>query len=188
MKLDWNINEDHRATFTYSHGSSNSAGNQGSGNSDDLYLSSHWYNRSNEFDTYVAQLFSYWTEDFSTEIKVSKKESVNGQVSLGGYEFGEVKIDTVNGGEIMLGSDDSRHANELTNETFQFRASGEYLYEDHAISFGWEYEEVEVYNIFMQHYLGSWYFDSIDDFEAGQADWFEYQRSEEHTSELQSLE
>lgn len=177
LKLDWNINDDHRAAFTYSHGFSNSAGNQGGGRSDDLYLSSHWYNRSNEFDTYVGQLFSYWTEDFSTEVKVSLKESVNGQVSLGGYEFGEVKIDTVNGGEIMLGADDSRHANQLTNETLQIRASGEYLHEDHAISFGWEYEEVDVYNIFMQHYLGSWYFDSIDDFEAGQADWFEYQNN-----------
>ena len=177
LKLDWNINDDHRASFTYSHAFSNSAGNQGGGRSDDLYLSSHWYNRSNEFDTYVAQLFSYWTEDFSTEVKVSYKDSVNGQVPLGGLNFGEVKIDTVNGGEIMLGADDSRHANELTNETLQVRVSGEYLYEEHAISFGWEYEDVEVLNIFMQHYLGSWYFDSIDDFEAGQADWFEYQNN-----------
>lgn len=177
LKIDWNINDDHRAAFTYSHGSSNSAGNQGSGSSDDLYLSSHWYNRSNEFDTYVAQLFSYWSDDFSTEVKVSKKESVNGQVPLGGLEFGEVKIETANGGEIMLGADDSRHANELTNETLQVRVSGEYLYEEHAISFGWEYEKVDVYNIFMQHYLGSWYFDSIDDFAAGKADWFEYQNN-----------
>ncbi len=177
LKLDWNINDDHRASFTYSHGSSNSAGNQGGGRSDDLYLSSHWYNRSNEFDTYVGQLFSYWNEDFSTEVKVSKKESVNGQVSLGGLEFGEVKIDTVGGGEIMLGADDSRHANQLTNETLQVRVSGEYLYEEHAISFGWEYEKVDVYNIFMQHYLGSWYFESIDDYEAGIADWFEYQNN-----------
>lgn len=177
LKLDWNINDDHRASFTYSHGFSNSAGNQGGGRSDDLYLSSHWYNRSNEFDTYVGQLFSNWNENFSTEVKVSHKESVNGQVPLGGLAFGEAKIDTVNGGQIMIGPDDSRHANELTNETFQFRVSGEYLHEDHAISFGWEYEKVDVYNIFMQHYLGSWYFDSIDDFENGVADWFEYQNN-----------
>ncbi|MDO6446812.1 TonB-dependent receptor [Colwellia sp. 1_MG-2023] len=177
LKLDWNINDDHRASFTYSHGYSNSAGNQGAGNSDDLYLSSHWYNRSNEFDTYVGQLFSIWNENFSTEVKISQKESINGQIPLGGLSFGEAKIDTVNGGQIMIGPDDSRHANELTNETFQFRVSGEYLYEDHAISFGWEYEKVDVYNIFMQHYLGSWYFDSIDDFENGKANWFEYQNN-----------
>ena len=177
LKLDWNINEDHRASFAYSHAFSNSAGNVGSGRSNELYLSSHWYNRSNEYDTYVAQLFSYWSDEFSTEMKVSYKDSVNGQVSLGGLDFGEVKIDTADGGKIMLGSDDSRHANELTNQTLQIRLSGEYLYEDHAISFGWEYEEVEAYNIFMQHYLGSWYFDSIDDFEAGKADWFEYQNN-----------
>jgi outer membrane receptor for ferrienterochelin and colicin len=177
LKLDWNINDDHRASFAYSHAFSNSAGNVGSGRSNELYLSSHWYNRSNEYDTYVAQLFSYWTEDFSTEMKVSYKDSVNGQVSLGGNEFGEIKIDTVNGGKIMLGSDDSRHANQLSNETLQIRLSGEYLYENHAISFGWEYEKVDAYNIFMQHYLGSWYFDSIDDFEAGKADWFEYQNN-----------
>lgn len=176
LKLDWNINEDHRASFTYGHGFSNSAGNAGSGRSNELYLSSHWYNRSNEYDTYVGQLFSYWTEDFSTEFKASYKESVNGQVPVAGFGFGEVKIDH-NGGRINIGPDDSRHANNLTNETLQLRFSGEYLHNDHAISFGWEYEQVDVYNIFMQHYLGSWYFDSIDDFEAGNADWFEYQNN-----------
>jgi outer membrane receptor for ferrienterochelin and colicin len=176
LKLDWNINDDHRASFTYGHGFSNSAGNAGSGRSNELYLSSHWYNRSNEYDTYVGQLFSYWNENFSTEMKLSYKESVNGQVPVAGYSFGEVKIDH-NGGSINLGPDDSRHANRLTNETLQFRLSAEYLTGDHAISFGWEYEQVDVFNIFMQHYLGSWYFDSIDDFEAGTADWFEYQNN-----------
>lgn len=176
LKLDWNITEDHRASFTYGHGFSNSAGNAGSGRSNELYLSSHWYNRSNEYDTYVGQLFSYWTDDFSTEMKVSYKESVNGQVPVAGYGFGEVKIDH-NGGLINIGPDDSRHANQLTNETLQIRLSGEYLLNDHALSFGWEFEQVDVYNIFMQHYLGSWYFDSIDDFEAGNADWFEYQNN-----------
>ncbi len=176
LKLDWNITDEHRASFTYGHGFSNSAGNAGSGRSNELYLSSHWYNRSNEYDTYVAQLFSDWTADFSTEAKVSYKESVNGQVPVAGYGFGEVKIDH-NGGSINLGPDDSRHANRLTNETLQVRLSAEYLTGDHAISFGWEYEQVDVFNIFMQHALGSWYFDSIDDFEAGVADWFEYQNN-----------
>lgn len=180
LKLDWNINDDHRASFAYSHGFSNSAGNMGSGYGNELYLSSHWYNRSNEYDTYVGQVYSYWSDDFSTEAKISYKESVNGQVSLGGYDFGEVKIsltDEKYPAKVMLGSDDSRHANELTNETLQMRLSGEYLMEEHAISFGWEYEKVDVFNIFMQHYLGSWYFDSIDDFEAGIAGGFEYQNN-----------
>ena len=183
LKLDWNITDDQRASFAYSHGFSNSAGNN-FGGTRRLYLSSHWYNRSNEFDTYVGQLFSNWNENFSTEIKVSYKESQNGQISLGGNGFGEVWIDNVDGdgdgsgrGEIRLGSDDSRHANELSNETLQVNLSGEYLYEDHAISFGWEYEKVDVVNLFMQHNLGSWYFNSIDDFEARIADRFEYQNN-----------
>lgn len=181
LKLDWNINDDHRASFAYNHASSNSAGNT-TGRSGELYLSSHWYNRANEYDTYVAQLFSYWNDDFSTEAKISYKESVNGQVSLGGYDFGEVKItvpatDSKGKGLINLGSDDSRHANQLSNETLQMRLSGEYLHEDHAISFGWEYEKVDVFNVFMQHYLGSWYFNSIEDFENGVAGSFEYQNN-----------
>jgi len=173
LKLDWNINEDHRASFTYGHGFSNSAGNT-TGRSREIHLSSHWYNRTNEYDTYVGQLFSYWNENFSTEMKASYKESANSQVSVGGLGFGEVKIDH-NGGRINLGSDDSRHANSLKNETLQLRFSGEYLLDDHVLSFGWEYEKVDVFNLFMQHFLGSWYFDSIDDFEAGNTKSFEYQ-------------
>ena len=176
IKLDYNINDDHRASFAYSHAASNSAGNTAGGFSR-LYLSSHWYNRSNEFDSYSAQLYSHWSDSFSTEIKVALKESVNGQVPLAGLTFGEVFIDTAGGGQIRLGPDDSRHANNLTNDTTQFRFAGEYLMGDHAISFGYERDVIDVFNIFVQHNLGSWAFDSIADYENQISDFFEYQNN-----------
>ncbi len=176
LKFDYNINDDHRASFAYSRAASNSAGNT-AGGFNRLYLSSHWYNRSNEFDSYSAQLYSRWTDSFSTEIKVALKESVNGQVPLAGKNFGEVFIDTAGGGQIRLGPDDSRHANNLTNDTTTFRFAGEYLMGDHAISFGYEREEIDVFNLFVQHNLGSWAFDSLADYENQIADFFEYQNN-----------
>ena len=39
-----------------------------------IALDSYAYQRDYEFDTYTAQLFSDWTENFSTEAKVSYRE------------------------------------------------------------------------------------------------------------------
>ncbi len=176
IKLDWNVNDDHRAAFSYSHANSNSAANDQFRRSQ-LYLSSQWYNRSNKYDDYVLNLYSNWTDAFSSEIKVAYKDSTNGQVSLGGSDFGDVRVRTPGGGEIRLGPDQFRHANKLNNQTFQLRLAGEYLYNDHAISFGWEHDSVKVFNLFVFANLGVWRFDSIDDFRNGQASSFFYQNN-----------
>ncbi len=175
VKLDWNINEDHRAAFSYSHASSNSAGNT-RGGSTRLYLSSYWYNRANKFDSYALNVYSNWTDAFSTEVKVAYKDSTNGQNSLGGKSFGDVRVDT-GVGEIRLGSDQFRHANSLNNQTLQLRFAGEYLYKEHALSFGWEHETVDVFNLFVPGNLGVWNFASIADFQNRQATFFSYQNN-----------
>jgi len=164
IKLDWNINENHRASVSFSHADSNSAGNN-SGGSTRLNLSSDWYNRSNDFDAYALNVYSNWTDAFSTEIKFSYKDSTNGQVPMGQTNLGELRVSTAGGGEIRLGPDQYRHANNLNNQTSQFRFAGEYLYQEHAISFGWEHDSIDVFNLFVPANLGVWRYDSIADFQ-----------------------
>ena len=84
------------------------------------------------------------------------------QITVGPKEFGDHQISDVDRNTIYLGADDSRQANDLNYEATYLRLNGEYLFRDHAISFGYHREELEVFNLFVQHSNGGEY-DYFDD-------------------------
>ncbi|MDT0872087.1 hypothetical protein RNT82_12595, partial [Staphylococcus pseudintermedius] len=73
LKIDWNISDKHRANFRYAQSKQSTAFLQGFG-SNSLALSTYHYVQDFEFKTYTAQLFSDWTDNFSTEAKVSYRD------------------------------------------------------------------------------------------------------------------
>jgi hypothetical protein len=60
---------------------------------------------------------------------------------------------------VYLGGDDSRQANVLNYETFNLKLEGAWTLGDHTISAGYELEEYEIYNLFIQHNIGEYRFD-----------------------------
>ena len=80
-----------------------------------------------------------------------------------------MQIDAAGGGTIYIGPDDSRQSNDLDYETTTVKVAGTYYLDQHTITGGYEYEKLEVFNQFVQQTQGEWRFDSVDDFEAGQA-------------------
>lgn len=173
VKLDWNVNEDHRASYIYTFNDGFNIA-QSDGDSDEFEFSNHYYERGAELNSHVAQLFSNWTQDFSTEVRVSYTELDNRQLSLGGTDFGEVQIRTFNDPDgagpispqratVYLGSDDSRHANELFYDDTAFKVAGTYTNGDHVITAGWEREEFDIFNMFIQEAEGEYRFDSLCD-------------------------
>ncbi len=164
-KLDWYINDQHRAAFTYNYNDGYSIA-ESDGDDNELEFSNHFYERGSKFTSYVAQLYSDWTYNFSTEIRAGYSELDARVNPLGGTEVGEVQI-SHNGNTIYLGADDSRHANKLYYDTTFFKVAGTYLYEDHTFTFGYERETYDVYNLFIQEAQGEFRFASIDAFEAG---------------------
>ncbi|MEL6754095.1 MAG: TonB-dependent receptor, partial [Pseudomonadota bacterium] len=62
--IDWDINPDHRAKFTFIQNEGNEI--QPRNNGADLGSPSTWYDRSEETNAYAVQLFSDWTDRFST--------------------------------------------------------------------------------------------------------------------------
>jgi hypothetical protein len=166
IKLDWNINEDHRASLIYNY-------NDGFklSQSDDwaLTLDSHFYESGAEMSSFSGALNSDWADNFSTELRIGHTTLDNRQKSLdAASSFGEVQINH-NGTTIFLGPDDSRQSNEMNWENTTFKLSGSYYLDDHTITGGYEYETLTAYNLFMQHTQGEFRFDSIDDYEAGLA-------------------
>ena len=158
IKFDWEINDSHRAALTYNY---NDGFNLASSDSSttQLEFSNHRYERGAELKATALQLFSNWNDNFSTEVRVSKGELDNRQIPRGGVDFGEVQITTFNDDNndgvfsqstVYLGADDSRHANKLTYDATNYKIAGSYSLEDHVITGGWERDEFNVFNMFIQ--------------------------------------
>ncbi|HUD95945.1 MAG TPA: TonB-dependent receptor, partial [Woeseiaceae bacterium] len=196
IKLDWNINDDHRAAYTYTWNDGFNI-NESDDGDNEFEFSNHYYERGAELTSHVGQLFSSWGENFTTELRVSYGELDNRQISRGEPGFGEVQIRTFNDPDgagpispqlatVYIGGDDSRQSNKLYYENSAFKLAGTYSMGDHVITGGWEREEFDVFNLFIQHTQGEFEFESgawcsattpdgcIDQFEAGKPDDINY--------------
>ena len=162
LKLDLNINDDHRAVATYQ-----------SADGDVLFddfpevavLQSNRYNINEKLTAFSAHLFSYWTDNFSTELKIGFKNVENRQISVD-TTTPDFTISTLAGGTIAAGGDRFRHANELDNDSQQIRLKADWQLGDHLLTAGYEREEYDVRNLFVPFSKGNYVFASLDDLEA----------------------
>lgn len=170
--IDWNINDDHRAKFTYLLTDGNTIREQRGNNfttarGNVLGASSAWYDRSEKIESYIAHVFSNWTADFSTQFKIASTSQKTGQNSLNGAEFPNfaVFLREVDGDAnyLSVGPDRFRHGNELSQDFLTLKFAAEYVIGDHILKAGYEREEVDVDNLFAQNSEGSYHFDSIQD-------------------------
>jgi hypothetical protein len=176
-KLDWNINESHRATLAYQRTEGNELIVNTTNNNPATFrlgAPSNWYDRAITMETTSLQLFSDWNELFSTEVKLARKEVDTAQVSLFGTDFGEMIITTTDGGQVFIGSDEFRQANVLTNDIDSIKLKGSFFLGDHTITAGYEREMLDIFNLFVPRSEGQWVFTSIDNFEAQSAQSLSY--------------
>jgi hypothetical protein len=163
VKLDWDINENHRASYSYNY---NDGYNWAESDDDDTEyeFSDHYYERGAELKSQTGALFSNWTDKFSTEVRVSNLKLDNRQVSRSGVRdkgiLGEVQVETWNDADgdgiysqalVYMGTDDSRQANKLSYESWNYKFSGNYELGDHLLTAGYELDVLDVYNLFIQH-------------------------------------
>ena len=168
IKVDWHINDDHRASLTYNwnDGFNFSRADSASTN---FEFSNHFYERGAELNAYAGQLFSSWTDNFSTELRIGYSELDNRQLTRGGIGFAEIRIETYadpdgdgvfsDTANVYLGGDDSRQSNKLFYDTSNFKLAGTYQLGDHVISGGYEWEETDIFNLFLQHTVAEMRFD-----------------------------
>ncbi|MED5525011.1 MAG: TonB-dependent receptor [Pseudomonadota bacterium] len=171
IKLDWNVNADHRLAFTYNKTEGNVISNQTS-KASSLILDTGWYNYEQDMDVYKLQWYSDWTPDFSSEIYASYKkvDSVSGVKTKA---YGDITVKTASG-DVNFGPNKYRHANALDNKTYKLGAKFNYALGDHQLKFGGEYEKLDVFNMFVPNSLGTYTFNSLADFENQVASRFDY--------------
>jgi hypothetical protein len=191
-KLDWNVTDDHRASLTYIRNVGTqqiTQNNQTNATNPTFGFRSNGYQLSEEINSGVFQLNSTWTDNLSSEMRVSYRDYNRGQDPFGGREFAqfEVCLDPTSVGSltsctlanaatntlatprVFLGPDISRQSNALNTENFSADLSLDYTAGAHSLKLLAGYSKTDVFNLFLQRSLGDIYFDSIADFQAGRA-------------------
>lgn len=172
-KIDWNINDAHRASLRYGRTDGTTLRTP-SISSTSVSQSDVWYTDNILNENLTAQLYSDWTDNFSTEMSVSRNEysSVPQNQSFAP----QVTVRVNNGADsVVLGTDRSRQANVLQADTTTGYFRGNIYAGDHSISVGADFKRNDVFNLFLQDAYGTYDFASVADFQAGRVDRFRYQ-------------
>ncbi|MCD8482460.1 MAG: hypothetical protein LR015_07235 [Verrucomicrobia bacterium] len=175
-RVDWDISQDHRFTFRYNTVSSSRPTFPGFGGNN-LSFDTHWYDQEIENTSYIAQLFSTWSLDLSTEFSVSYSEyrsEPKFERALPEVIINNVPLQGVTQvGSVRFGTERSRHFNLLEVDTWTTELVGTYeLNFNNTLSFGYQLEHNTIFNAFVQDWFGTYEFNSVEAFlNAGTAGW-----------------
>lgn len=161
VKLDWNITEGHRASFRYNSTPGSDPrfpGERGTS------FNSAWYSVDYGLEDFVAELFSNWTSDFTTSLRLSYKEQTREEVyraALPAISIQGIRDVDENIGGSRSVSMGRGAINDLQVNTLiaQFKAT--WLKGDHQVSAGVQYEGYDNYQLFLSNPLGSWFFRGV---------------------------
>ncbi|TMO69682.1 TonB-dependent receptor [Pseudoalteromonas aurantia] len=164
VKLSWNINDLHRADFTYQWQDEEETRGFATGGSK-VKMASQRYQYTTKFNNFAAKLYSDWSDDFSSEFGLAYKNVTND--SLSNNDLGSITVyrEGGRGDAFEFGRDTNRHENESETETLALTFDATYLFGDHEINFGAQLDNMRLYNLFARNSRGSWKFGSIEDFE-----------------------
>lgn len=183
-KIDWNVTDGQRLSFTYIHNKGSQmlpTGASISPTAPTLGLLSAFYMLGETVDSGVMSLNSDWTSDFSSELRVNYRDTKRSQDPVGGRTLGSFNVCldelaagsstacTPGTGTISFGGDQYRHSNSLRYKNYGADLTLRYAMGDHSLKAYLSYQHFDVYNLFLPASLGYYYFDSLEAFAAGNA-------------------
>lgn len=166
-KLDWNITMDHRLSASYRRTKGQSPNFGRFGNFNATALDTNFYAQLRDENNYAFELFSNWSPDFQTEVRVSFSEFRQPTT----FRSALPEIDIINfpragggTGTLWMGTERFRHANNLDWDTFQLAAIGTYYVNDFKLTFGFDTEQSDFANLFLESSFGRFSFNGLDNF------------------------
>ena len=168
IKIDWNINDDHRANFRWQRTKQSEPRFNGF-NSRAISLSSYFFQEKKDVESSVAQIFSDWTPNFSTEVKLSRRDS--GKDNQNNSFLPAVALTfpgplpantpgTVLGGTrtLRFGTENFRHFNVLNTKTWDGYFGATLVRGAHEIKFGGDIQRNDIFNAFVANAYGNYTF------------------------------
>ena len=186
-KFDLNIADGHRAAFTYVYNEGLVlAGQTGVGalnaTNPNFQLLSNNYNQGATNHFGIFELNDQWTDNFSTQVRVSYadytrlQQPVGGNTSLGEFRTCLEPTTTTPSNtclagtrQLTFGPDISRQANELESQSLNIEFNATLKMNNHTLKAVVERRTQDIRNLFAQRTSGAWYFDSIADLQGRQA-------------------
>lgn len=167
LKIDWNINDSHRASLRYNKYEQSVLRFPLITNSG-VSLSSSWYALPKTYETWVGQLFSDWSDTFSTELKIGRKEYDAVRTPFSNLPQIQIKGFGASGGDsLYLGTEQNTHVNIIGTKEDSAFASATWYAGDHTIKGGVDYIKNDILNYYGRNLNGVYVFDDIDAFAAG---------------------
>jgi hypothetical protein len=162
-KIDWNISDNHRASFTYSQTKESKPTIPGDDSK--LVLSSGWYNSDTKNTSYALHFYDDWSDSFSTDTTISYAKFHKGSNPVAGGDMPDITVypDRYGNGGVEFGTNYSYQANVLDVKTLNAAWAGTYYAGDHTIKGGFDFERTTTYNLFLQNYFGSYTFEDSND-------------------------
>ena len=163
LKLNWNIADRHKASFRWSLVSARQVNNPSSAIA--LNASDFSFDFVSKTHSFVAELQSRLSDRWNNELRASYVRVRDRREP--GAPFPMVQIGNVGDGTLNLGNDRSSMANTLDQDIWSVTDNLSWYAGNHSFVFGTHNEFYRFSNLFIQDAYGSYFFDSPDDFYAG---------------------
>ncbi len=163
-KIDWNISNDHRASFTYQK-TDEQLPAVGGNSANSVGLTSYTYTKAIGTQNYVVHLFDDWSDNFSTETKIGYQKFT--QDTTAPFQQPSVNVNLQPDGKgpsVNLGEEQYRHYNHIDTKKFSFFLAGTYYAGDHAVKAGVDMSSTKINNLFGQSEFGVYNFWGIKNF------------------------
>jgi hypothetical protein len=165
-RIDANITDKQHLFVTYQNTQGNTLNfpnGSVSSTSGILALSSNFYTNEQNLEAYTADLTSHWTNQFSTELEYTHKtvdtiSAINGSPLAAEFKIQLQTVGSSDKPSIYVGPDISRQANNLSTVDDQYKAKANYVLGDHTITLGYEHEDTQSSDLFVQYANGAYTF------------------------------
>ena len=175
-RLDWYVNDDHRVEATYQRLEETNVESD-TGDQELTGLNS-FEDEGTVSDYYSLRIYSDWSENFSTEVRLSRSDVTDVQGPVGGGEAQDgnpiprLSVGVVGpsqNGVLSTGPGIFRSANALETQIDLARVTANWTIGDHDIKFGAEINDLSVFNLFAINATGTIFFRNLTDFQNGNA-------------------
>jgi len=177
-RLDAYLNDDHRLEATYQRLEETNV--ESDSGSQELTGLNSFEDEGTVSDYYSLRLYSDWTDNVSTELRLSRSEVGDVQGPVGGGEaqsnnplirlsvgVAPVAGQTTQAGRLSTGPGIFRSANQLDQKVDQAKFQMNIDGGDHQVKLGAELNDLEVFNLFAINATGTIFFRNQTDFQNG---------------------
>ncbi len=164
LKIDWNISDNHRAAVRYNKLEQNVVRFPQISNSA-VSLSTFWYQQPKTYESWMGELFSDWSENFSTEFKVSHKEYTAVRTTPSSLPQIQIRGFGASGNDsLYFGTEQNSHVNAIESKELSAFGAATWYVGDHTVKFGFDYSDNDLLNYYGRNVNGAYTFANLNDF------------------------